>query len=304
MFWYPLVTVLIWSVNAIVCKLAAGLIEPGVITFYRWLIAWALLTPFVLPGLWGQGTRIRKALPQFIVLALLGMALNQSLGYYAAATISAVNLGIHNALIPMLTVLLSIFMLKEKPTMGIAVGSLLSFTGLLWLISGGHIPTLLHQGMQFGDFLMFLAVLAYALYGVLLKKWPLNFTPWQFMYLQMSCALVLLLPDFVLSKQHMLDLNGWMLVLYAAIPSSLFASLFWMRAVSLMGANRTAIFMNLLPIFTSIIAVTWLDEHLQSFHLIGGSMTLCGVLLCQFWRQPLPGLPGLGGWRRRLVRPL
>lgn len=289
MFWYPLLAVLIWSGNAIVSKLAAGTIEPGAIAFYRWFIAWVLLTPFMLRPLWQQRQQIRPYMKKFMLLACLGMMLNQSLGYYAAQSISAVNIGIHNALIPLFTVVLSLFLLKETPTLGILCGSVLSFSGLLGLVSEGSPERLLQQGISSGDLLMLVAVLSYALYGVLLKRWQLPFTGWQFIYLQMSCALLWLLPDFLRSDNLLLSRDNLPLVLYAALPASLLATLFWLQGVRLLGANRTAIFMNLLPVFTALIAVGWLGERLHSFHLWGGGLTLLGVLLCQFWRQPLPG---------------
>ena len=287
MFWYPLLAVLIWSGNAIVCKLAAGTIEPGVIAFYRWLLAWLLVTPFMARTVWQQRQQIRPHLRRLMILALLGMMLNQSLGYYAAQSVSAVNIGILNALIPLLTVLLSLWLLRDTPTLGVATGSVLSFAGLLWLVSEGQPARLLAQGISQGDLLMMLSVFTYALYGVLLKRWSLPFSGWLMLYLQMSAALLWLLPDFLRSDSWALTADNLPLVLYAALPASLLGTLFWLQGVRHLGANRTAIFMNLLPLFTTGIAVLWLGERLQSYHLWGGSLTLLGVLLCQLWRQPL-----------------
>ena len=287
MFWYPLLAVLIWSGNAIVSKLAAGTIEPGVIAFYRWLLAWSLVTPFMARTVWQQRQQIRPYLRQLMILALLGMMLNQSLGYYAAQSISAVNIGILNALIPLLTVLLSLWLLRETPTLGIATGSLLSFAGLLWLVSEGNTVRLLAQGVSQGDLLMMGAVFTYALYGVLLKRWSLPFSGWMMLYLQMSAALLWLFPDFLRASSWALTADNLPLVLYAALPASLLATLFWLQGVRHLGANRTAIFMNLLPLFTSAIAVLWLGEQLHGYHLWGGGLALLGVLLCQLWRQPL-----------------
>ena len=287
MFWYPLLAVLIWSGNAIVCKLAAGTIEPGVIAFYRWLLAWLLVTPFMARTVWQQRQQIRPHLRRLMILALLGMMLNQSLGYYAAQSVSAVNIGILNALIPLLTVLLSLWLLRDTPTLGVATGSVLSFAGLLWLVGEGQPARLLAQGISQGDLLMMLSVFTYALYGVLLKRWSLPFSGWLMLYLQMSAALLWLLPDLLRSDSWALTADNLPLVLYAALPASLLGTLFWLQGVRHLGANRTAIFMNLLPLFTTGIAVLWLGERLQSYHLWGGSLTLLGVLLCQLWRQPL-----------------
>lgn len=292
MFWFPLCAVLIWSGNAIVSKLAAGTIEPGVIAFYRWFLAWLLVTPFMARPLWRQRHQLRPHIGKLMLLALLGMVLNQSLGYYAAQSISAVNIGIHNALIPLLTVILSLLLLREPPTLGILTGSVLSIVGLIWLVSAGQPARLLAQGMGHGDALMLLAVGCYALYGVLHKRWALPLTGWQLLYLQMSAALIWLLPDFIRagvihSNQWQLNSQSWPLVIYAALPASLLATWLWLEGVRQLGANRTAIFMNLLPLFTAVLAVAGLGEQLHHYHIWGGGLTLLGVLLCQLWRQPI-----------------
>ncbi|MGL5006661.1 MAG: EamA family transporter [Plesiomonas sp.] len=85
----PLLTVLIWSGNAIVNKMAATSIDPAAIAFYRWLLAFIVLTPFMLLSVWNNRQKLRLYWGKFIVLALLGMAINQTLGYYAGLTISA-----------------------------------------------------------------------------------------------------------------------------------------------------------------------------------------------------------------------
>ena len=103
----PLVAVLIWSINTIVSKLSAGSIDPAAISFYRWLLALLVLTPFCLPGVWRHRHTIKTQLWRLLVLGLLGMVLYQSLAYYAAHSVSAVMMGILGATIPLLTILLS-----------------------------------------------------------------------------------------------------------------------------------------------------------------------------------------------------
>ncbi|KAG1245074.1 hypothetical protein G6F65_021439 [Rhizopus arrhizus] len=101
---FPLLAALIWAVNMIVTKMAAGVISPAVIGFYRWAIAGAVLTPFALPGVWAQRRLIVPYLPKFAVLGGLGMALYQGLAYVAASSTTATNMGIITAMIPLLTI--------------------------------------------------------------------------------------------------------------------------------------------------------------------------------------------------------
>ncbi len=90
----PFFTVMIWGGNSIVNKMAASAIEPSAMSFYRWFVAMVLLTPFCLPAVIKQRHVIRPYLAKLAFLALLGMVLNQSLGYYAGLTTTASNMAL------------------------------------------------------------------------------------------------------------------------------------------------------------------------------------------------------------------
>ncbi|PWK96985.1 threonine/homoserine efflux transporter RhtA [Pantoea allii] len=286
-FLFPLFAVLIWSVNAIVNKLSAGAIEPAAISFYRWLLALLVLTPFVLPGVIRRWQAIRPHLWRLMVLGLLGMALYQSLAYYAAHSVSALFMGIIAALIPLLTVLLSVLILRVAPTVGILVGSLISFCGLIWLVSAGNLHQLLNHGIGAGEAMMLAASSCYALYGVMTKRWSIPLPVWQSLYVQIAFGVLLLLPGFLMTSDVSLTPRNLPLVAFAGLFASILAPWLWIHGVQKLGASITSIFMNLTPVFTAIIAVLFLHEHLHSYHWIGGGLTLTGVLLAQRLRRPL-----------------
>ena len=212
-FLYPLCAVLIWSINSIVSKLSASAIDPAAISFYRWLLALLVLTPFVLPGVWRTRQAIRPHLWRLLILGLLGMVLYQSLAYYAAQSVSALFMGIIGALIPLLTVLLSVVILRIAPTLGILLGSIISFIGLVWLVSQGDVMQLLSHGLGKGELLMLAASAAYALYGVLTRRWALPLPIWHSLYVQILFGVLLLLPGFLLAPEVSLnrcEFNGSM----------------------------------------------------------------------------------------------
>jgi len=286
-FMFPLLAVLIWSVNAIVSKMSAAAIDPAAISFYRWLLALLVLTPFALPGVWRHRQQIARSWWKLLVLGLLGMVLYQSLAYYAAHSVSALFMGILNALIPLLTVLLSVGVMRLAPTVGILLGSLLSFCGLVWLVSAGQPAQLLSHGLGKGEMMMFAASASYALYGVLTKRWAIPLPNWQSLWVQIFFGVLLLTPNFLMAPDVSLNAQNIPLVLFAAIPASVIAPFLWIQGVMRMGASTASIFMNLVPIFTAIIAVTFLHESLHSYHFIGGGITLAGVILAQRLRIPL-----------------
>ncbi|PKH24444.1 EamA family transporter [Enterobacterales bacterium CwR94] len=286
-FLFPLFAVLIWSVNAIVSKLSAAAIDPAAISFYRWLLALLVMTPFVLPGVWRARATVRKAWWKLLVLGLLGMVLYQSLAYYAAQSVSALFMGIINSLIPLLTVLFSVVLLRHAPTQGIVLGSVLSLGGLIWLISAGQPELLLTHGIGPGEIMMLAGSASYALYGVLTKRWAIALPGWQSLYVQVAFGVLLLLPGFLHAPDVSLNANNIPLVVFAGLFASLMAPFLWIKGVAALGANNTSIFMNLAPVFTAIIAVTFLHEQMHSYHYIGGGITLLGVMVSQRLRKPV-----------------
>ncbi|MBD2806224.1 DMT family transporter [Xenorhabdus sp. ZM] len=293
---FPLIAVLIWSINAVVSKAAATVIEPAAIAFYRWFIAFLTLTPFLLLPVLKQWRTVAQHWWKLFILGALGMVLNQSLAYYAAHTVSATIIGIFTSLIPLLTVIISIFALRVAPTLGITIGTVLSLFGLAWLVSKGNPASLLENGLGIGEVMMFIAAASYALYGVLTKRWEIPLPNWQSLYVQIGFGVLLLLPNFIMEKNVQLTEDNIFLVLFAGIPASILAPYLWIQGVIRIGANMTSIFMNLAPVFTAIIAVWFLHEKMQSYHLIGGAIVLAGVILAQQLRTPLT-------WRKPKYNP-
>ncbi|QNM98514.1 DMT family transporter [Chitinimonas koreensis] len=285
---FPLLAVLIWAGNTVVNKLAAGVVYPAEIGFYRWLVAGLLFTPFMLGRVRAEWPAIRPLLPRIAVLGALGMAVYQSLAYYAAHRTSATNMGIILSLMPMMALALSIAVLGQRLTLGALAGAAVSFVGVLFVISGGEPASLLHHGVGSGDAMMLVATFAYAVYSVLLKKWQLKLAAPVLLYLQILVAIVLLSPLYLLSPKAGLNAANAPLVLYAGLLASMLAPLAWMRGVARLGPSRTTMFFNLSPLFTALIAATpILGERLGPHHLLGGLLILAGVLLTERWKTPL-----------------
>ena len=290
---FALLAILIWSGNTVVSKMAAAVIEPAVISFDRWLLAALVMTPFMLRPTWRNRAALRPHMWRLLALSLLGMVLYQSLSYFAAETTSATNMGIIASLMPLLTLLLCSLLLREPVSLGMLLGGLLSLAGLLLLIGAGAPLRLLTHGIGYGDGLMLLATLAYAGYGVYLRKWPMPISTWQMLYVQICLAVPLLFPFYWLAPASPLNAQNLPLVLYAGIAASIIAAYLWIEGIAELGAARASMFMNLMPVFTVLIAIVLLSEHLQAYHVLGGGIALAGVMLAQTLKRPL--------WRRRPV---
>ncbi|MBO9356303.1 EamA family transporter [Bordetella petrii] len=280
---FPLTAALIWSLNMVVTKMAASVIEPAVIGFYRWVLAALLMTPFVLPRVLRNRRAIAPHLFKLAVLGALGTALYQGLTYVAAASTTATNMGIITAMVPLLTIMLGSLVLRERPAVTAVLGGVLSLAGLAVLLGEGDPARLLAMDGNLGDALMGLAALAYALYGVLLRRWPMPIGLWQSLYVQVLFGIALQLPSFLLAPASPLNAANLPLVLYAGIFPSLFAPYLWMQGVRWLGPSRASIFLNLMPVATVAIAAAMLGEVPRAYHVAGGLMALAGVSLAQ-WR--------------------
>nr|WP_314265073.1 DMT family transporter [uncultured Moellerella sp.] len=284
---FPLIAVLLWSMNAIVNKAASGAIDPAAISFYRWVLALLVMTPFVLPSVIKNRHLIRPYWWKLAILGALGMMLTQTLAYYAAYTVSATFMGIMNSVVPLLTIVISVFVLRIIPTIGIVLGTTLSLLGLGWLVSQGHPMTLFQHGLGKGELLMLIASTSYAFYGVLTKRWAIPIPNWNSLYVQVFFGMSLLIPNFLLADDVSLNKDNVGLVIFAGLVASIIAPYLWIQGVVRLGANTTSIFMNFAPVFTAGIAVFALNEQLHSYHLIGGGVVLLGVMLAQRLRTPL-----------------
>ncbi|HCG8608983.1 DMT family transporter [Vibrio parahaemolyticus] len=277
----PFFTVMIWGGNSIVNKMAASTIEPSAMSFYRWFVAMVLLTPFCLPAVIKQRHVIRPYLTKLAFLALLGMVLNQSLGYYAGLTTTASNMALITSLVPLISVFLSVPLLGKSVSMLSIVGGVISLGGLAFMLGHGDVTYFLHQDMTQGDSLMLLAALVYAAYCVLLKRWKMPFNSLTLVYMQGFFSVIMLTPLWLSSEQLLPSQEALPLIAYAGIAASIFAPLMWVKAIDLIGADSSAMFMNLMPVVSVALASTLLGEEIHVYHIIGGLMVISGVILSQ-----------------------
>lgn len=293
---FPLLAVVIWSGNTVVSKMAAGTIAPAEISFYRWLLAALLFTPLALRPVLRNWTAIRPQMGRIAVLGLLGMVVYQSLAYYAAYLTTATHMGIIGSLTPMMVLALSILLLGQRLTAGAVAGSLVSIVGVLVVVSSGDLGTLLKSGANMGDGLMLLAMLAYAIYVILLKRWGMKDVPaLQLLYLQIVVAVVALLPLYLLTPRMGLSAANLPLIGFAGLGASMLAPLVWMHTVAHIGPSRASMFFNLIPLFTALIAAFVIGESLAAYHAVGGVLTVAGVLLAELWKAPLRGSRAMAG---------
>lgn len=278
---YPTLAILIWTGSPIAAKLSVNVIEPAQIAFLRWLIAFMVLSPLVLPSFIAARKDILPHWLTLLILAFLGMVTYQSLAYFAAPYTSATNIGLLNATIPIFSIAIEAIAFRKRQSLKVTLGCIIAFVGVVVLVSQGEITTLFRTRVNFGDVLILVSCLSYALYSVLVGRIDPGISRWHSLYAQVGFAVVLLLPGFVMSGPTQISPNGALIILYVGIPASIFAPFFWMQGVRYLGSARTSAFLNVVPVTTLVAASLLLGEPLALFQIVGGFLGLAGVFLSQ-----------------------
>lgn len=280
-----LIAVLCWSGNALVGRAFHDSIPPLSLSFWRWVLATSLLLPFVAKGIWAHRATLRAAGWRLPVLAAMGIASYNSLLYTAAQSTEAINLTLVNTCLPLATFIGAGFLLGEWPLRRAWFGMAVAAGGLLYLISRGSWQTFASLSFQRGDLIMLLAVLAWALYTLLLRRWArhLLVPPLVLLGVLMLLGLPLILPFYLLELGRVggfaLTPSNLAAIGYTAVFASLVAYVGWNHGVKIVGAGRAAMVMYLMPVFTALLGWVLLGEALRTFHWIGGALIFAGLLL-------------------------
>ncbi|WP_434999392.1 DMT family transporter [Vibrio scophthalmi] len=281
----PILTVFIWGANAVASKMAASIIEPSAMSFYRWVFAIAILTPFCLPKVIRLWSDIRPNLTKLSVLGMLGMVINQSCGYFAAVTTTASNMSLISALVPLIAIFISVPILGKPISRNSILGGIIALIGLAYMLGKGDMLFFLSQSVTTGDALMVVASVAYALYCVLLKRWKMNLPNTVSIYMQGFASMIMLAPIWLTSDQLLPPSEAMPIILFASVAASIAAPWMWIKSIDVIGADNSAMFMNLLPVVAVTLAATTLGETIHIYHLIGGIMVISGVILAQIKRR-------------------
>ncbi|HMO32060.1 MAG TPA: DMT family transporter [Lacibacter sp.] len=275
---------LIWSGNFIVARGVAQEIPPVSLAFYRWATATLLLAPLA-------GRQLRQALPvirqnkaYLFWTALSGVTLFNTFVYVAGHYSEAINLAlIGTTTSPVFSILLARLFLREYITPLRLAGLSLCIAGILLLLSNGSWSTLLHLRFGKGDWWILAAALAFAVYNIFVRRKPASLPPLAFLLAVFATGTLLLLPAWVVELQYQpavqWNLRLLLVVLYLGAGTSVIAFLCWNAAISRLGAGRTALFGNLIPLFSTLEAVVLLGERVTWLHAAAGAVILSGLVL-------------------------
>ena len=280
-------TALCWAGNAIVGRLAAGHIPPVTLSFLRWSFAFLIILPFAWKHLKRDWGAIRSHLGTMIFLSVIGISAFNTLQYWALEHTQALNTLLLQSAGPLFVAVWSLILLGVRLTLAQAGGIALSLIGVLVILLHGDLTALTSIEFNKGDIIFTVALAIFGLYSVLSLKRPqihgLSFVGFTF-----GCGAVCLVPlwiwELFTRPVMQLDAANLLSLFYVAVFPSTLAYLCFNRGVQLIGANRAAPFFHVVPVFGSAMAIVFLGEHPQLFHIIGFALVLTGVFVAS--RKP------------------
>ena len=279
-------TTLFWSGNFVLSRGMHADIPPLALSFWRWALALAIMLAFSSRIFAEQRAIIFRERRFIIIQGLLGVTGFNSLIYLAVQTTTAVNVVLINSCVPILIALCSLIIFKEPLSLRQWTGILVSLSGVALIIVGGNLNSLVELEFNRGELLVLCAGLFWALYSVNLKRYPADLHPFSYLLGIMIAGLIGILPFYLVELRmgYGLSINGPTLItiVYVAIFPSVLAFIFWNRAVRDIGANRAGIFIHLMPVFSSIMAILFLGESIEPFHLQGISLVFAGIFLATY----------------------
>jgi drug/metabolite transporter (DMT)-like permease len=273
-----------WAGNAIAGRLAVDQISPMTLTFTRWVLVIAVLWPIYGRQIRQHWPDIRRQLVRVILMAALGFTGFNGLYYVAAYHTTALNLGILQGALPVF-VLAGAFLAHGTPVSLLQIaGVLITMGGVVVIATRGEPLALLEIEFNRGDLLMLAACALYAFYTVALRNRPEMPGAAFFTLLALIAAITsvpLLALEAATRGVFLPTQEGWLITAYVAIFPSCLSQLFLLRSVDLVGPGRAGVFINLVPVFSAILAVVLLSEPFAAFHAVAMMLVIGGILLAQ-----------------------
>jgi drug/metabolite transporter (DMT)-like permease len=257
-------------------------VPPITLGTLRWIGATLILLPFALHYLRADWPLIRKHAAMLTLLSLLSISAYNTLTYYGLQYTEAINAVILQSTGSLVLVGFTFLLFGERLGPWQLFGMLLSLAGVAIVVARGDLNTLLQYQLNIGDFILLAAIASYSLYSALLRKRP-PLHPMSFVALTMGWGSILLLPflaaEIASGRTMPIDLKSLLVVAYVVLFPSLLAHFFFFRGVELVGANRAAPMMYLIPVLATALAIAFLGEQLHLFHIAGFALVIGGVLI-------------------------
>jgi drug/metabolite transporter (DMT)-like permease len=275
--------VVFWCGNAIVGRAVHDAVPPIALSFWRWAVGCAVLLPFTGREIWRLRGLIARHWRLLVLYDVLGVVGCNVLTYWALHDTTAVNSALINSTTPIFVMCLSFVLFGDRIERRQLVGVGVSLLGVVAIVSGGHLGSLSALGVNRGDALMLASIGLWSAYTALLRLKPEGIPPMAFLTVLMGLGVAIELPfylgEIALGATFAPGLPNLLAIAYVGIFPAALALHFWNRAVAALGASRASVFIHLMPVVGTLMAVALLGERFDAHHALGITLIFAGVYL-------------------------
>ncbi len=277
-------TTLFWSGNFIVGKAASTYeIPPFSLNFYRWLFAGLILFPFTIKEILKKKNYIFKNIGFFIILGITSITIFNSAVYYSLYFMQVISGVLMISTIPVWIMFISSILGIEKTNKFQILGVILSLIGVIFIITKSDLNLIKNLAFNKGDLIMASGMFAWALYSALLKKKKYEISQITLLEVVIISGLIFLIPIYILEtnigNQIIIGQPFILTLSYVVIFPGLASFFFWIKGISIIGANRAGVFLHLMPVFGSLMAIIFFDEKFMFYHFLGAVFIIAGITL-------------------------
>ena len=273
-----------WSGNFFSGKIAyLSDLSPFKLSFFRWILALLILLPFTYSQIIKDLEYYKKNILLMTVISILGVTIFNSFTYISLQTTMVINSTLMASVAPVMMIGFSWLIFRTKTTTLQFAGIVLSLLGAFAIVLKGSLNNLYNLYFTAGDLWMLAAVVSWCLYSVLLKKIDSKTSQLANLEVMIIIGVIFIIPFYVIESFNSTYLPSTGLDLaiigYVALFASIVAFFSWNKGVSIIGPNRASLFLHLIPVFSAIWAISFLNEKFAFFHVIGVLFILSGIIL-------------------------
>ncbi len=277
-------TTLFWSGNFIVGKAASTYeIPPFSLNFFRWLFAGLILLPFTIREILKKKNYIFNNIGFFIILGITSITIFNSAVYYSLYYMQVISGVLMISTIPVWIMFISSILGIEKTNKYQILGVVLSLLGVMFIISKSDLNLIKNLAFNKGDLIMASGMFAWALYSALLKKKTYEISQITLLEVVIITGLIFLIPIYILEinfgNQIIIGKPFVLTLSYVVIFPGLASFFFWIKGIAIIGANRAGVFLHLMPVFGSFMAIVFFDEKFMIYHFLGAIFIIAGITL-------------------------
>ncbi len=279
-YWKPLTAVLFWGASFIATKIALSKLEPITIIFIRLILASILLSIIAIYTKRSFSINL-KSHGYIFILALIAV-FHLWIQVTGLKYTTASNTGWIIGITPIFMAILGFFIFSEKFTLFKIIGIIISFLGLVMLISKGDFTSIDFISSK-GDFLILASAFTWSIYSMVNKKITIKYSPLMTILFQFIIMAVIIIPFNIDRKtieiiSH-LSLEIWGALFFLGLLCSGVAYVLWAQSLKDMESSRVGAFLYFEPFVTVIAAWSILNEDITFLTVISGITITCGVIL-------------------------